>query len=101
MKRPPQAVPDVFGGISLGVDHNVRDFPPENIGDCAAIPTHRVGVSDTLGPIGVADTNRDQLEGLHLAMHAVGQRDGERNPVEPGFDVSDGSHAINPVSAGL
>src|SRR5215216_4757340 len=97
MERPPQMVPGAFGVIGLGVANKFRNFPPENIGYSAAIPAHRIGVSDTLGAIGIADANGDQLEGFHFAMGAVGQRDGERNPVKSRFDVLDEGHANSPL----
>ena len=73
MQAPPDVMPDRFGVIGLAALDQFGNFPPENIGNRAAIAADGIGVADAFGPVGIADTACDELKGRDFAMRAVGE----------------------------
>ncbi len=58
--------------------------------------SHRVGVADTLGAVGVAQAHRDQVETLYNAVGAVGERHRQRDAVVIGQELADAHQAAMP-----
>ena len=85
-------MPDRFGVVGLAALDQFGDLPPQDVGNRAAIAADRIGIADAFGPVGIADAARYQFEGGDLAMRAVGEGDGEGDPIEPGVDRPDKCH---------
>ena len=95
MQPPPDMMPDRLDVVGLAALDQLGDLAPQDVGDRAAVAADRVGVADAFGAIGIADAAGDELERRDLAMRAVGERDRQRDPIEPGLDRFDHCHLIS------
>ncbi len=64
--------------------------------DRAAVAADGEGVADALGAVGVAQPQRDQFEGPHVAVRAVGQHGRQRDAIEAALDPGNPCHAPVP-----
>jgi hypothetical protein len=101
MQGPPDVIPDGFSVIRLAALDQLGNLSPERIGDRATIAADRIGIADTFGSIGVADTARYQFEGVYLAVRTVREANGQRNPIEPGVDRLDKRHLVSALFSTL
>jgi hypothetical protein len=92
MERPPGLVPEALDFIGLFAVHDLGELARQDRVDGGTVASHREGVADALGSIGIANAHRVQLEGAHLAVHGIGQNGRQRDAVEAGFDGGDAGH---------
>jgi hypothetical protein len=85
MERPPGLVPEALDLVGLLAVHDLRELAGENGVDGGPVAPHREGVAHPLGAVAVADADRVELEGPHLAVHGVGEHLGQRDAVEAGI----------------
>ena len=95
VQAPPDVMPDGFGVVGLASLDQCGDFAPENVGDGAAIAADGVGIAHAFGAIGIAHATAHELERCDFSMRAVGERDGERDPVESGLGCRDACHSAS------
>src|SRR5258708_94531 len=88
-------MPVGFGVIGFAALDQLWNLPPERVGNRAAIAADSVGVANTFGPVGIPYTACYQLEGVDFAVRAVGEADGQGNPVETGLDCLDKRHLVS------
>ena len=88
-------MPDSFSVIRFAALDQLGNFPPERVGNRAAIAADSVSVANTFGPVGIADTASHQFEGVDLAVRAVREANGQRDPIEPGVDRLDKRHSVS------
>src|SRR5262249_16193234 len=92
MQTPPHVMPDGLSVVGLMPLDQLRDLAAEDVCNRAATASDRVGIADAFRTIRVLHANRDELESFNLAMRAVRQCDGERDPVVSGLDRSNTCH---------
>jgi hypothetical protein len=95
MQAPPNVMPDRFGVVGLAALDRPGNFPSQDVGDRAAVAADGLGIADAFSAVGIVDANGDQFEGGDLAMRAVREGDGERDPVESGLDLADACHCAS------
>jgi hypothetical protein len=88
-------MPDGFRVIGFAALDQLGNLPPERIGDRAAIAADSLSIADAFGPVGITDTARYQFERVDVAVRAVRQANGQRDPVEPGVDRLDKRHVVS------
>jgi hypothetical protein len=92
-------MPDSFCVIRFAALDQLGNFAPERVGNRAAIAADSVSVANTFGPVGIAHMTNYQFEGVDFAVGAVRQANGQRDPIEPGFDRLDIRHLVSAFSA--
>jgi hypothetical protein len=97
MQAPPGVMPDGFGVVGFAAFDQLGNFPPESVGNRAAVAADGVGVADALGPVGIAEAACHEFKGRDFAMRAVGEGNRQRDPVESGLDCLDKCHCFHPV----
>jgi hypothetical protein len=93
VQGPPDVMPDGFSVIRFAALDQLGNFPPERIGNRAAIAADSVSIANTFGPVGIADTASYQFEGVDFAVRAVRETKGQRDRVESGLDCLDNCSA--------
>src|SRR5450755_2478403 len=95
MQGPPDVMPDGFSVIGFASLNQLGNFPPERVGNRAAIAADSVSVANTFGTVGIADMTNYQFEGVDFAVRAVREANGQRDPIEPGVDRLDKRHLVS------
>ena len=96
MQGPPDVMPDGFGVIGFAALDQFGNLPPENVGNRAAIAADGISIADAFSPVGIADAACHQFEGFDFAVRAVGEGNGQRDPIESGVDLLDKRHLSPP-----
>ena len=82
MERPPRLLPERFDGIGFGAGEDFGHFAGEHGIDRRAVAPDGERIADALGAVGIAQAQRIELEGAHLAMGAVGENLGQRDAIK-------------------
>ncbi len=94
VKTPPHALPEGLDAVSLGAKHDGPEVALDQALDGPAPHADRVGITQSLGPIAVRETDGDQLEVGDGAVRAVGERGGKGNAVVSGDERVDDHRSL-------
>jgi hypothetical protein len=92
MQAPPDVMPDRLRCRRLAGPRSVRDLPPEDVCNRAAIAADGVGIARAFSPIRIANAACHQFEGCDFAVCAVGEGNRQRDPKESSLDRFDECH---------